>query len=153
MSECCSSSSCESSQATRIPRKHTCPANGKTYAAVNPATISHHLKHPWNWQAIQQGYYFCDDSNCDVVYFAEDNSVIKTDALRTEVGIKARKPESLLCYCYGVTFNDAKNQPGIKSFVLNKTKARECACDTRNPSGRCCLKDFPRDSGPVSPSK
>ncbi|MCK5920792.1 MAG: hypothetical protein KAG66_07615, partial [Methylococcales bacterium] len=52
---------------------------------------------------------------------------------------------ALLCYCYGVTCQQALNNPDAKAFVLAQTKLKNCACDTRNPSGRCCLKDFSKD--------
>ena len=139
---CCSTSS--SDQINSSPRKLNCPVNGKAYLSVSPTTISHHLKKSWNWKATQQGYYFCSDTECEVVYFAEDGSVINTSELRTSVGVKEMKPDSLLCYCYGVTLNDAKSDANIKAFVVQKTKADECACNSRNPSGRCCLKDFPK---------
>jgi len=143
---CCSKQACEQTNTgvNPIPRKLTCPVNGKAYSPVEPKTMSHHLKQAWNWQALEQGYYFCDDPECDVVYFAEDGSVIKKVELRTTVGIKEMKPDSLLCYCYGVTLRDAQSDANIKEFVIQKTKVNECSCDTRNPSGRCCLKDFPK---------
>jgi len=143
---CCNDTSCDQSNTEThpVPRKLNCPVNGKTCLPVEPKTISHHLKHPWNWQATKQGYYFCSDPECDVVYFSQDGSMIKTPELRTTVGVKKMNPESLICYCYGVTLDDAKSNPAIKAFVKQKTKANECACDSRNPSGRCCLKDFPK---------
>ena len=36
----------------------------------------------------EAGILFCDDPNCDVVYFGEDNSVIAKEQIRTVVGIK-----------------------------------------------------------------
>ena len=141
---CCNSSSCEQTGAKSAPRKLNCPAKGKAYLSVEPKTISHHLKQSWKWSAVEQGYYFCSDPECDVVYFAEDGGVIKTSELRTAVGVKEMKPDSLICYCYGVTLDDAKSDATIKEFVIQKTKVDECACDTRNPSGRCCLKNFPK---------
>jgi hypothetical protein len=121
-----------------------CPVNGKPYLPVTQKTMSHHLKQPWNWQAKEQGYYFCSDPECEVVYFAEDDSVIKTSELRTSVGVKTMQADSVICYCYGVTLGDAQSDSSIKEFVVQKTKVDECACDTRNPSGKCCLKDFPK---------
>jgi len=143
---CCNDTSCKqtSTETNLAPRKLNCPANGKPYFPVEPKTISHHLKQTWNWQAIEQGYYFCSDPECDVVYFAEDGSVIKTSELRTTVGVKEMKPDSIICYCYGVTLDDAKSDSTIKEYIIQKTKVGECACDSRNPSGRCCLKDFPK---------
>ena len=141
---CCNHTACDQTNTNPAPKKLNCPSNGKLCPSVEPKTISHHLKQPWNWQATEQGYYFCSDPECDVVYFAEDGSVITTSELRTTVGIKAMKPNSIICYCYGVTLEDAQSDAAIKAFVVQKTKAGECACDSRNPSGRCCLKDFPK---------
>ena len=77
-----------------------------------------------------------------MVYFGEDDSVITKDSLRTDVGIKENRADSMICYCFGVTKAAATN-PSIKEFVVKKTKENICECITRNPSGRCCLKDFP----------
>ena len=135
---------CHSACATESPsRTHVCPANGQEYKSVAQKTILHHITSPWNWTEKQQGYYFCDDPNCDVVYFGEDNSVITKPALRTIVGIKDHKPEALTCYCFGVSNLEAQEHPVIRDFIVSKTKTGICSCDTSNPSGRCCLKDFP----------
>ena len=137
----CRSSACDSGG---LPRKYTCPVNGKAYAEVSPTTILHHISKPWKWKQKDQGYYFCTDPDCDVVYFGQDNSVIKRSALRSPVGIKSKSSNALVCYCFGVTFSEAVESPDAKAFVLKETKANTCACETRNPSGRCCLKDFPK---------
>ena len=83
MAQCCTPSDFPQSYAKRFQ----CPVNGRQYVSVPPATILHHLIKPWAWQAVDQGYYFCDDPECDVVYFAEDNSTITRSSLRTGVGI------------------------------------------------------------------
>ncbi|MCU7960123.1 MAG: hypothetical protein KZQ58_09015 [gamma proteobacterium symbiont of Bathyaustriella thionipta] len=140
MTDCCSSSCTPH----KPPRKHSCPQNGIQYAAVAAATIKHHIKAPWNWPEPQQAWYFCDDPDCPVVYFAEDNSVIEEAALRTEVGKKHQRADSLLCYCFGVTYAEAHANPPVRDYVKQETKAHTCACDKRNPSGRCCLADFPK---------
>ncbi|MCU7940857.1 MAG: hypothetical protein KZQ74_00920 [gamma proteobacterium symbiont of Bathyaustriella thionipta] len=108
-------------------------------------TILHHIKQPWSWQKKHQAYFFCDDPQCEVVYFGQDDSIIKTTALRTPVGLKEKKKDSLLCYCFGISFSDAQQNPEIKQFVFEQTKRNVCACETHNPSGRCCLKDFPKE--------
>jgi hypothetical protein len=119
--------------------------NGKEYKSVTMKTILHHIRSPWKWVEKRQGYYFCDDPNCDVVYFGKDDSVITKTQIRTTVGIKERKPDSLICYCFGVSKLDAQQHPGIRDFIVGKTKVGICSCDTSNPSGRCCLIDFPVD--------
>lgn len=144
MSDCCSSSSCSSSQASN---KHICPANGKAYTKIPESTLYHHLKEPWldAGHNTNQTFYFCDDPDCDVVYFGEDDSVITRSELRTKVAVKEpHNDDALICYCFGVSQKQARENPQAKAFVVEKTKQGLCACDTRNPSGRCCLKDFPK---------
>ncbi len=135
---------CHSRCSTGLPsRSHTCPVNGRKYKSVALKTILHHIASPWKWVEKQQGYYFCDDPNCDVVYFGEDDSIIKKSELRTIVGIKDEKPDALACYCFGVSYSEAQLNPGIKEFIIQKTKDGICSCDTSNPAGRCCLRYFP----------
>jgi hypothetical protein len=139
MSDCCHSECVIESPS----RTHVCPANGQEYKLVALKTILHHINSPWEWAEKQQGYYFCDDPECDVVYFGEDNSVITRSGIRTVVGIKECKPDALTCYCFGVSMLEAQQHPAIRDFIIRNTKAGLCSCDTSNPSGRCCLQDFP----------
>ena len=140
MTDCCLSntSDCEP------PKRLRCPVNGKEYGAVGYKTILHHLSDPWNRDLIKQGYYFCSDPDCNVVYFGQDNSFITKSELRTKVGAKEKIPERIVCYCFGVSYAVAENNAIIVDFVKNKTKQSLCSCETSNPSGHCCLKDFPR---------
>lgn len=140
MASCCSSLNGK----TTHPNKHRCPVNGIEYAEVSARTITHHINNSWQWDNKGQRYFFCDDPNCDIVYFGDDDSVILKSQLRTKVGAKVVSDEAMLCYCFGVTKADALNDPSIKDFVVTQTKLGLCSCDTRNPSGRCCLKTFPR---------
>lgn len=144
MSECCATSN----NSCQPPRKHRCPVNGKEYSEVSSTTIVHHIKQPWTWENKQQGYYFCDDPECNVVYFGQDDSIINQQDLRTIVGAKQKTQESLVCYCFGVNRQEAATNLAAKAFVINHTKNHTCACETRNPSGKCCLKDFPKHEKP-----
>ena len=136
MAECCES-------ADTPPSKYRCPVNGKEYGKVGIKTIIHHLARPWTKKLGNNNYYYCSDTECEVVYFAQDDSVIRKSELRTSVGIKERTPDGTLCYCFGVTYADAKQNSKIIDFVSDKTRRALCSCETSNPSGRCCLKDFP----------
>ncbi len=139
MSDCC----CSPESKPRIPVKHRCPVNGVEYTEVPSRTVSHHIKESWMWDDKGQPYYFCDDPDCDVVYFGLDNSLILKSQVRTSVGLKERSEDATVCYCYGATIADAKSNPVVREFVIRKTKAGECSCETSNPSGACCLKHFP----------
>jgi len=139
MSDCCSSS-CESRQPAT---KHICPANGIEYKQVPYRTVVHHLRKPWQWMSATHNYYFCEDPDCGVVYFGDDNSTIEKHLLRTSVGIKDPSQDSTICYCFGVTRGEAIADQSIRAYVTMQTKNHICDCKIRNPSGKCCLRDFP----------
>jgi hypothetical protein len=141
MSDCCSSNQECSAPA---PKRCACPVNGKLYPQVPLSTVLHHLKEPWRYKFTQQYYFFCDDPLCDVVYFGLDNSTFVTSMLRTRVGVKELSDDAVICYCFGVTRAQAKANQQVKEFVLEQTKKGACSCAVFNPSGRCCLKDFPK---------
>ena len=148
MSDCCSSQSStpdtDSCCASTSPRKRACPVDGTPSSEVKTSTMLHHLKNAWSQPLQEQKYYFCDNPGCDVVYFGEDDSRFYLHDVRDQVGQKQSAPDKLLCYCFGVRQSDYLHNPEIKAFVVAQTKASTCACDSRNPSGRCCLKDFPK---------
>lgn len=125
-------------------RKGRCPVNGLEYAEVAVRTIIHHIKNSWTWVPSAKHYYFCDAPDCDVAYFGDDNSVVLKSQLRTRIGVKEQAEHDLLCYCFGVRRGDFERDPTIREFVIAQTKVGACSCETSNPSGRCCLKDFPK---------
>ena len=140
MSDCCSGS-CATNHTHKLYR---CPVNGKEYKEVSIKTVMHHVKEPWNLQEKRQIYYFCEDPECEVVYFGQDDSTIENSALRTPVGIKDKSGNALVCYCFGITVDQAATLTKAKAFVIEQTKGHVCECEARNPSGRCCLKYFPK---------
>lgn len=143
MSDCCSSSVGEA----KHPQKRRCPANQAECLEVPMRTVAHHIKEPWNWSPTAKRFYFCDALDCDVVYFGDDGSVVSKPMLRTRVGAKERDVDSLLCHCFGVSKADFNRNPSVRDFVVEQTRAGLCSCETSNPSGRCCLKDFRKARG------
>ena len=139
MSGCNDSDSIES-----YPKMHCCPVNGERYASVKRKTMLHHVVAPWDMKFKEQGYYFCTDPDCDVVYFGQDNFIIGKSQIRTTIWQKSRNENADICYCFGVSQKKAHYNPAIKQFVTEQVKVSQCACEIRNPSGRCCLKDFPK---------
>ncbi len=136
---------CESVTSHRdYPKKLRCPVNDKEYGAVGLKTILHHLSEPWNNVLKEQGYYFCSDADCEVVYFGQDSTLVSKSELRTNVGVKEKDRSRMVCYCFGVTYAAVDKDGVVLNFVKEKTKQSLCSCEFRNPSGRCCLKDFPR---------
>lgn len=140
MNDCCNT-------ATRpdYPKKAVCPLNGQSYQRVERKTLLHHLLKPWQLDLPEQAYYFCDSPDCDVVYFGQDTQTFTQAELRTRVGQKSNQADRTLCYCFDVKQNDLLERFGVaRNFVVNQTLNGTCDCEIRNPSGRCCLKDFPK---------
>jgi len=150
MSNCCST---KKAKEKAKPKRHRCPVCHKEYGEVALTTVLHHLKTPWalTGEATAEGvlkaqaYFFCSEPHCEVVYFGEDDATITQAQLRTTVGIKEQADdEALICYCFDVSRKAARTEEKARAFVVEQTKKKRCACTIRNPSGRCCLKDFPK---------
>lgn len=139
MNTCCSNRHCD------YPDKHVSPLNGRVYSAVNRRTVLHQVKTPWARDIPEQGYYFCTDPDCEVVYFGEDDRLLRRNDLRTAVGQKSQAPDRLLCYCFDIRESDARSDRAgaVRQFVIEHTRDGSCDCAVRKPSGRCCLKEFP----------
>ena len=130
------------------PKTAVCPRNGRNYAGVTMRTVLHHVTQPWARALPEQDYYFCDDPDCDVVYFGEDQHLLMRNDLRDTVGQKSRSPERTLCYCFDIDTSallTREEQRQARAFVIEQTRNANCDCVIRNPSGRCCLKNFPQD--------
>lgn len=137
MADCCQNTGGKTS-----PKMAVCPVNGQSYPRVESKTVLHHLRTPWQVELPQQAYYFCDSPDCEVVYFGEDARIFTQADLRTQVGQKSQQSDRTLCYCFGVTQRDTLNDDRARQFVIAQTRDKTCHCETHNPSGRCCLKDF-----------
>jgi hypothetical protein len=139
MTHCCTSNN-------NIPPEAVCPRNGQLYSQVNTRTVLHQVCKPWQRKLTAPSYYFCDDPNCDVVYFGNDQQVILQSELRQAVGQKSTDPDRSVCYCFDIRLTDLQTesaQAGLRAFVIEQTKTSACDCEIRNPAGKCCLKDFP----------
>ena len=132
-------------------KQHGCPKCGRKCIQVPYSTVLQHLKKPWSLELNntnkqnKNAYYFCAGADCDVVYSTDNDSLIDKSELRTLVGIKELKNnDAMTCYCFDITLGEAKKNIELKQFVVYMTKNKLCACESQNPSGRCCLKDFPK---------
>lgn len=153
--DCCTTAETAASQETNIDStlgtKTKCPdcASACISRFVKRQTMLLMLK-PELFQKISDGqYYFCANPDCSAVYFPEtQGTCFYTNDLRVRVGTKEKEDPKPLCFCFGFDesdFRDEINQTG-KSTNLGRIaelmKAGMCACDTRNPSGACCLGDI-----------
>lgn len=126
-------------------KRRDCPVCGNSCLPVSMRTMFHQLVFPDNQNIPEEDYAFCPNQACVTGYFSAFRRIPK-------LKLRAFKnsPQALLCHCFDVSQAVYQNaiQSGaaetIKAFIVQQTKSGACACEARNPSGRCCLADFTR---------
>jgi hypothetical protein len=143
MSDCCSA---KDLKASAPPPTLTCPVSGRRAKQVEALTVKSLVRHlPFGMPPAQ--YYFCDGAGCDVVYFSSNPEapVFRRNDLLVRVGMKEKTAPIPVCYCYGVTRQDIQEETRrtgsstIAERIKAEVKAGRCACEVKNPSGKCCL--------------
>jgi hypothetical protein len=97
-------------------------------------------------------YYFCDASDCEVVYFASNAAAprFSREDLVVRVGAKEMADPIAICYCFGFTRQDiwaeirSTGKSTVAARIRAEVEAGRCACEVKNPSGKCCLGDVRR---------
>ena len=131
---------------SRSTEHQRCPGCGSTSRPVTRRTILLMLE-PSLLDQLSDGIWrFCPGAECRVVYFVEDGSfVFTTKDLRVRVGLKEREDPIHLCYCFGFDESHVREEISrtgkceIPQKISALIKQGLCACETRNPSGACCL--------------
>jgi len=122
--------------------------NGRVCRRVGYRTVLHQVRGSIARQLSDGGYYFCTDPDCKVAYFTDDGQLIDRRDLR-DPSLRTDGPRSrLVCHCFGITAGELtlegrETTRAVLAFIREKTRRGYCACEVRNPSGRCCLADFP----------
>jgi hypothetical protein len=66
------------------------------------------------------------------------------------VGVKEIEDPLSVCYCFGFTRQDIWDEicdtgkSTVAKRITAEIEAGRCACEVRNPSGKCCLGDITR---------
>jgi hypothetical protein len=89
-------------------------------------------------------YFYCKQSTCSVVYYADDHYFLISDLM-----VKAFDKDPGLavpvCYCFHYTreslLNDLQRnqEPAALTEIKFKMKDPGCFCEQSNPQGSCCL--------------
>ena len=120
----------------------SCPACGCRGQSVESSTVAALVADP---VPARQALWLCQDRDCVVVYFGDAGAYVLVSDLWFLPAFKSESPEALVCYCFLHTRSEIESElrhGGISTLVDRiavKVKAGECACEVRNPSGRCCL--------------
>lgn len=138
-------SCCDSTN--KPPQRLACPVCQQSAEAVSTTTLLHQLTTPWRQSLSGRQYYFCQHPGCELVYFDSEGSRFDSEALRQPVGQKSTDESRKICYCFDIRHSDLAEAEAAKQcrdFVIEKTRSKLCSCETHNPSGCCCLRDFPK---------
>ena len=147
MSDCCTTDA-SSFNAREIM---ACPANGARSKKVDTLTVKS-LVRTLPLEMPNTQYYFCEAPDCDVVYFASlpKAPIFSRADLLITVGAKQSAPPIPLCYCFGFTQQNIADELAvtgrstIAETIKAEIKAGNCACEVKNPSGKCCLGNIGR---------
>jgi CopZ-like zinc binding protein len=144
MSNCCCSSECEVEPGAR--ENPHCPDCRRKGRSVGRQTIEHLLEEPLAAEIGEGDYRFCATRNCETVYYAaSSHRAFRKPDLKVRVGIRETADPIPICYCFGHTRASAWDEIGrtgsstVLDSIKQEVKADRCACETRNPSGKCCL--------------
>ncbi len=128
-----------------------CPVNGARSKKVDLLTVRSLLRHLPLGMARSQ-YYFCEAPACDAVYFSADPKapIFRRADLLVRVGMKEVADPIPVCYCFGFTRKDIADEVArtggstVPRRITIEVKAGNCACEVKNPSGKCCLGNVAR---------
>lgn len=146
MTRCCSTNATEVKTSKRQTAE--CPRCSNRMQPVERIVVMHQVAAPLNQTIPSDQFFFCSDATCPVVYFTKAGFVIETAAIRGEVGQKSTDENRMICYCFDITYRrvmeeiEQTGHSASNAFVVEQTKLKNCACEIRNPSGKCCLKEF-----------
>lgn len=135
----------------KVPYATACQGCGARGQEVKVRTLKHWLVTSLVPVVPDIPFYFCGTRDCSVVYFSADHSVqYAKEKLRYPVGAKETTGPVTICYCFGVTEGMISKEVRVtgespfSTWIAEELKLKNCACDVRNPTGRCCLKEVKR---------
>ncbi len=133
------------------PAVMACPVSGARSKQVDMLTVSSLVRQlPLGMPNTE--YYFCEAADCDVVYFPFNSQapLFRRADLLVRVGSKETEDPIPVCYCFGFTREDIQKEitetgdSTVANRISAEVKAGTCACEVKNPSGKCCLGDVTR---------
>ncbi|MGB2887427.1 MAG: (2Fe-2S)-binding protein [Candidatus Acidiferrales bacterium] len=142
MSDCCS----VNAKTGTAPLVMACPVNGAPSKQVDMLTVKSLVRQlPLGMPDTQ--YYFCEAPGCDAVYFPLDAQapLFRREDLVVRVGAKETADPIPVCYCFGFTRKDIRDEivetgdSTVAERITAEVRAGNCACEVKNPSGKCCL--------------
>jgi hypothetical protein len=120
-----------------------CPRCGSAGIEVPWRTVAALARGPL---PARQSFRLCREGMCELLYFGELGAAVTVSTLSEAPWFKGGPG---VCYCFG--YDVARLDEGAEAAIAERVRARDCACDLRNPTGRCCLPDVRRLAGQARP--
>ena len=126
------------------PAKHEClecPASGSAGEPVDWTTVAALAN---GRVPPKQEFRLCRDPDCEVVYYGSAGTLLRLNGITAQPGFKTGS-DGLVCYCFLHREKDVVRQitesgrTDIFESITAEVQAGNCACEVRNPSGKCCL--------------
>lgn len=131
---------CKCCSTSNISKKiKECPICHSESEKVRKETVSSLLKDENQDLPDSEELYYCNNHDCDLVYFSESQTFYKS-SLKTNIDGK-------VCFCFDISKTELKEEGKAKTLDKIKTNMTNigCSCETKNPSGKCCTIQIKRD--------
>ncbi len=118
-----------------------CPSSGVAGEAVDWTTVAALTR---GRVPPRQRFRLCRDAACEIIYYGSAGTVYRVDDLDVRPGFKDGG-DGLVCYCFLHRRGDLARElreggpSRIFDAIRDAVDAGDCACEVRNPSGKCCL--------------
>ncbi|MHB1845685.1 MAG: putative iron-sulfur cluster-binding metallochaperone [Deltaproteobacteria bacterium] len=146
MSDCCSVPPSQAKpKAVRRDARTPCPRCGAVGTEVADETMVALLKPGLAAPLLALDRRFCRTPSCEILYYGADGRFVEKGAATVRVGLKETLDPVQLCYCFDFTRADVRQELAetgtttIPARITAEVRAGRCACEVKNPSGRCCL--------------
>ena len=144
MSDCCRPAADDSREDGVV----SCPESASTGTPVELETVKALLTESALARLEISAYRFCCDAACPVVYFGATGQRFMTTDIRVPVWQKQPFGRRMVCYCFGENEADIRveiardGRSRAVERVTEHIRADRCACEVRNPRGKCCLGEL-----------
>ena len=135
-----------SGTADQVRETHRCSSCNGQARPVARKSVLLMLKPELLERAMHGNDSFCSARDCSTVYFEDESGEQFTvNDLRIRVGLKVKNDPIPLCYCFGFDESHIRDEIArtgstiIPDRVSRLIREGLCACESRNPSGACCL--------------
>jgi len=135
----------------------TCCVAAPLAASLPRCPVSQTSGQPVGWTTVaalslgaippRQEVWLCMDPACDAVYFGDRGLQLLSAQLRAVPAFKIGS-EGVACHCFQHSQRTIEQEvralgssPTVDA-IRARVRNRDCACEVRNPTGKCCLRDI-----------